>query len=784
MTPVEQESRPGDRLRPRGAVPPIIIILLILTVTFYWKLALTDQFTFLENPDLAYQVLPWYQFEARAMRRATLPLWDPFEWCGQSVLGQMQPGAAFPLNWPLFLAPFKDGHLNFTWVHLHFVFLHWLAAIFMYAFCRQMGSSRFAGIVAGAAFSFGGYLGTTPWPQMIEGALWIPLVFLFFHRMVEHGWGRAGVANASLCGAAMGLALLSGHHQAPLFTGLALAALALYFVLGKRSGGTAALCGVVVVFAFLIAAVQLLPAWEYGSRAYRWVADSPPVRMADTVPYLAQYKQGIFPLSFLGTLFSKAHLTNDPFVGFVCLSFAIFAVAAGWNRPQVRIYSILGLGALAYSAGYYSLLHGLVYTVAPLVDKARSPGHAIFVFQFAALTLAAQGIDLFLGPQQQRRAASRAAPGFSPAPVSGDPKNFSPDCDRWRSRIWKALVVIGLLSWASLYWLYLNQRYEKNPGDHVMLSSLVVFLLAAILYGFHRELVSGRTVRISLVLLLLFELSIASQFFFSHRDDAKRALYLKALSEHAGLMNFLKAQPRPFRFDVASPQDFPANLGDWEGLESTHGYLASVSADLYDFVGWDWDRSALLLNTVYVIAKQPTRAAQSEVFAGAGGWKIYRNEDAFPRAWVVHSIRAARDSQEAASIFRSADFDPGRETILIGAAAEVPALAPCREESRIEFIRRTIHRTTVRILSSCGGMVVFAEPAFPGWRARVDGTSAPLYAPFGALRGVVVPAGTHTIDLRYRPLSVYVGAVLSMVGLLACAGLVWRARSQTAAASR
>ena len=84
------------------------------------------------------------------------PLWDPYQWAGQPLVGQMLPGTAFPLNWPLFLAPLKQGYLDFAWVHRHFVLMHLLAAIFMYAFCSELGSGKFASIIAGSALSFGG----------------------------------------------------------------------------------------------------------------------------------------------------------------------------------------------------------------------------------------------------------------------------------------------------------------------------------------------------------------------------------------------------------------------------------------------------------------------------------------------------------------------------------------------------------------------------------------------------------------------------------------------------
>jgi hypothetical protein len=733
-----------------------VVVLLLLTLAFYWKLALTTQFTFLETPDLACQVLPWYQFEAKAFHSRVFPLWDPYQWSGQSVLGQMQPGAAFPLNWPLFLAPLRNGYLNFAWVHWHFVAMHLLAALFLFAFCRHLGSSRFASIVAGAAFSFGGYLGTTPWPQMFHGALWIPLVFLFFHRAVERGWGRAGLANASLAGAALGLAFLSGHHQAPILITLALAGVFLYFLATTEQPRwrLCALFGTTGLFAFLVGAGQLLPGLEYGAHAYRWVETAQPVQMQDTVPYLAVYNYGIFPLSFLGTVFPKAFLTTDPFLGFVCLSAAFFAVVAGWGERRTRIYAGVALGAVAYSAGHYSLFHGLVYSLIPFADKARSPATAIFVFQFAALTLAAQGLDLLFGPQQ---------PGW----------------ERWRSRILKTLVAIGLLSWALLFWLYLNLKFETNPGDHVILSSLVAFLLAAVLYGLHRGHVTARAARVSVVLLVMFELSITSYFFISHREDPKRTQYLKYLTQSRGLTDFLKKQPRPFRFDVASQTDFPANLGDWEGVESTRGYLASISSRLYDLMGWDWARATLLMNTVYVIAKEPARREQREVYADPSGWKIFQNEDAFPRAWVVEGVRAAADARQAAEWFRGG-LDARRETVLI-APEETPKLEGCPGEATVTLTWHGLHRIAAQVRTPCTRMVVFAEPGFPGWQARVDGRPATLYAPFGALRGVVVPGGVHMVEMVYRPWSVYAGAGLSLLGLVGCAVLVLSSR---AAASR
>ena len=55
----------------------------------------------------------------------------------------------------------------------------------------------------------------------------------------------------------------------------------------------------------------------------------------------------------------------------------------------------------------------------------------------------------------------------------------------------------------------------------------------------------------------------------------------------------------------------------------------------------------------------------------------------------------------------------------------------------------------------------FAAPK-GGDRQWVDGRSAKIEQAYGAVRGVVVEAGDHVIDMRYRPWSVFVGAAMSL----------------------
>ncbi|MCC6957387.1 MAG: YfhO family protein, partial [Anaerolineales bacterium] len=65
------------------------------------------------------------------------------------------------------------------------------------------------------------------------------------------------------------------------------------------------------------------------------------------------------------------------------------------------------------------------------------------------------------------------------------------------------------------------------------------------------------------------------------------------------------------------------------------------------------------------------------------------------------------------------------------------------------------------------------EVWYPGWTARLDGAPAPLARANYLFQAVPVPAGQHTLELRYRPLSFYGGAALSLAGL-ALLWVVWK----------
>jgi hypothetical protein len=180
-----------------------------------------------------------------------------------------------------------------------------------------------------------------------------------------------------------------------------------------------------------------------------------------------------------------------------------------------------------------------------------------------------------------------------------------------------------------------------------------------------------------------------------------------------------------------------------------------------------------MYGVAYTIAAGPAPDAGDEVFRGASGLKVYRR-DAFPRAWAVHELVRVKDRDEGNVVLGR---DPGSSQRKAHMVGQPPSVQTCTAPDTVQLIEHAPDRLAIRAEMACDGMVVLSDTFYPGWRARVDHRPAQIYEVNGAMRGVAVARGTHEITMRYRPVSVYLGAALTLLGILGAVTLaVWLPR--------
>ena len=706
------------------------LCVLFLVIGIFWKLVLTRQYTWLDTGDFVNQWMPWFQTASRAMRQGVFPMWDPFEWGGESLIGQMQPGVAYPFNWPFLLLCVKNGFLAIGALHWYFVLIHVLGALFFYALSRDLGRSRYASVFAAIVFACLAYMGTTDWPQLLNGAVWFPLIFLFFLRAFDPG---ARPEWTALSGACLGMAFLSGHHQAPVFISLTLIGCWLLLLQRHRAAGALRSAAVKLVLfgalAALVGAFQMLPAIEYGQHALRWVNVPNPVDWSTRVPYSVHEEFSLGPVSLLGIVIPGIALHTAPFIGWSATILVLVAAACCWADWRVRLFAAIAGGGLLFSLGMNNIFHGWIYALVPGVEKARNPSMAIVVFQFGAAVLAAFGFDA-LSLQHAR-------------------------CSSWLRRLRIPLIGAAALLAAVSIVLWIVQRNTILTQSGIMVSAFAALLLAALLYAAEHETIRPRTVHLFLFGILLFETGNVTGSNYQLRDNPQSRL--AQLRMHADIADWLKSRKEPVRVEV-DRESIAYNFGDWYGIDAFDAYLSSMTVDFFPVQGERWGRNLFGVN--YYLASKPRWPDQQEVFSSVSGLKVYRNPDALPRVWSVHRILPFQDNNG----LRSLGSDVTKTALLAGA---LPALEACPGEDRLTLASRRMNDLTIDAEMSCKGMVIAGESYFPGWRASVDDVSQPIYAADSLLRGVVVPAGKHRIVMSYRPFSVIAGFILTLTGFLA-----------------
>jgi hypothetical protein len=707
------------------------VLLLAITIGFFWKITLTRQYTWLDQPDLVDQVMPWLQFQASELHQGRIPLWDPRLMVGQPLVGQIQPGTLNPLNWLLFAAPLRDGFIALGTLNWYFVLIHYLGAFLFYRLCRDLKLSPAASLLAGCAFGLGGFVGIVTWPQILLSAVWMPLVLMLFLRVAR---GERPLSNAAWCGAVMGLSLLGTHHNVPVFFGVALGGLWVHFLVapGRQDRGLRVWAAALFALCFvLVASPQLLSAREFGELSVRWVGTSAPLTWEKRVPYFIHDQYSFYPNSVLGIVIPGIFRHTDPFLGLVVVCLASIGTFVRWERPAVRAFLGLAVWGLFFSLGSAFFLHGVLYAVLPGLEMARNPSMGIAVFHLGAIGLAAFGLDAC--------SVARKHYGKLVWPVAG----------------------LAALLLASVTLLTAVRPEKGQEYYHLTVTALAALVLACIFAAWSRSAISQAWASGLLILLMLMEFGNISTAGYKRLDEA---FGLKRLYQNRDIVRYLQTRSERVRVSVDS-QDIPYNFGDWFGLDQLSGYQPGMLSYLLD--GISNAQAQRLLSVGYHAGHAPEGNRQTEVFTGASGLKLYRDEGALPRVRSVHAVRTLPREADLAPAVADPASDPRNTVLLTGPA---PRLEACEGVDSLVIRSLTPNQITLDVRMACTGMVIVSDAWFPGWKAEVDGQSAEVFRAYGMIRGVVVGKGSHRLQMTYRPVTLYAGAGLALLGLLICVG--------------
>ena len=200
----------------------------------------------------------------------------------------------------------------------------------------------------------------------------------------------------------------------------------------------------------------------------------------------------------------------------------------------------------------------------------------------------------------------------------------------------------------------------------------------------------------------------------------------------------------------------PAKLQRYQDLIDK--YLNKEINGIYDALN-----SAGTLSDVeeYVEANTPILSALNTRYVVlAGDYPPVVNLGAIGNAWFVDSlVRVQTPSEEIESI---GNIDLGCTAVM---AADMPeGLDPGKpgENDAIELTDYTPNELRYRYSAETPRLAIFSEIYYPdGWKASVDGEEIDVLRADWTLRAALLPAGEHTLVMRFAPQSYKTGASVS-----------------------
>lgn len=760
-------------------LPDVLICLGILCILiFVFRGYIIDGKTD-ASPDTISQAAPFNKFSSTVTTEYNeKPLWIPHIFSGMpfQASGTIHDQYTFET---LMRAILPTGLFNALYgrITLHLL----LGGVSMFLLARALSLSRLAGLVAALIFLFNAHVMGTDHVNRIACFMHIPLVFFAAYRLFEtRQW-----IYMILLGGAFGSQLGSFHPQIAHYTGMMVGLYFVYTIINDLRDGkglqpvlmnTGMFAGALAL-AGMMAAILILPMQEYAEYSARNLAVG---GSAVNVPFATSWSfppmeilTFIIP-SFAGfggqTYWGAMPFTDYPnYLGVVSVLLAGLGFA--YNRNRLTIFLvILTVAALLVSFGrHLPPVSYLMLNFMPYFAKFRVPVMILILLQFAVALLAAYGVQALVDPVKSRITAllkplTLAAAGLfalvflltlAESSFQSAMTGLYQQADSTHG------ARQGLVANTNLHAQINALRFDMLMNDLWIL--VVVFAVAVgLIYLFLSQKIGIVLFSTGLVLLVLIDLLRTSDRLVDpqYEKGIPSAYYQKKAGDP--VIKALQQDNSLFR--IFPIDEFTTNEYTYFGFSSIGGYHAAklgIYQEMIDHVGFGSFAVLNMLNTKYLVSKQPLTGALLRPIIESEDGYLYQNVTALPRAYMVDSLKVITDKQAIFEELKSPLFNPAKYAILekdIGTT-----LGPV-DSASVQITNYTPHRIDIMVDTPASGLLVLSEVYYPaGWEAIIDGEPAEILKTNYILRSLVVPAGRHDITLTFQPSTFTIGNTLSRV---------------------
>lgn len=744
-----------------------------------------------------------------------IPQWSPWIEGGMPYIAAMHGDIFYPtalLRWIL------PTDVAMTW---EFIIHLFLCGLLTYLFLRAWRFGYWSALLGGVAYMLGGSIAGLASPGH-DGKLFVstllPAVLLALTRGIRDGrtyaWGLLAIL--------VGLAALSPHPQLLQYMLLAAGAYSLFLafttdaVMGKLDPKTAilrlGLAAVAVVVGLLISALQYMPLfayqpWSPRAAPHDWFT-------ATSFSYPIEEVLNWYWPQFTGLLDdywgrNGIHLHSDYF-GVVVLLIAGAAFGATPRKIFRRFWLWTGAISLLWAFGGNTPFYHIPMAIVPKTAYLRAPSTIIFITAFSVAMLVAIGLERILARQVSPKYAMGWAIGAGVFAILMSVGGYTTLANAVANSI--ASERYGPQASAAVEQLWAPRIQQNSTAALIDIWRAFFFaaLAAGLIWAMLMDRLKAKQAAIGLVALMAIDLWSIERLYWIFSPPASvifasdpAAEAIKADIRKTGVPG--RVLPAPFGSGIVSElgrtdRTFSGDKLWLDTLRVDSGYhgnelgayqrLVQLDSGQIRFSPQFWRHENVRYwytganDSLMTLLAAQLKVAPFTKLAGpvrnASGSMVYAYKIAAdnPPAWVATAIVKANQEQALGTVLNP-QFDPRTAAIVDTSMHDVAGVhlesapAPAQATARVTSFAPGAIDVTLSQPATAGQALVVSENYYPGWKATVDGKTAPTALMNYNLIGVPLPDGAKSIQLRFTDAAYEKGKGVTLVALLlAVAGLV------------
>lgn len=514
-----------------------------------------------------------------------------------------------------------------------------------------------------------------------------------------------------------------------------------------------------------------------------------------------QQKEGILAAapSYIG---EQPFLLGTVYFGAGFIFLFILALFIVKGRQRAWILGVIVLSLIISWGRHFEIVTGFLFDYFPLYNKFRTPSMALAISGIAIPLLGMLGLHKIISGEVEKADLQKALK-FTIYIAGG---------------LMLLLFLYGFLNdwigpkdaqyqnqknspWAidAIYEALLDDRKGRYMTDW-FISTLVMAVTAFLVWSHNRGKMAITSLTIILGVVFLADMWHVSKRYLSNDDFASERDYQKNFLATPADQAILQDQEPHYRVVNVTKNPWTDGMTCYHH-ENVGGHHAAKLQRYQDLIENALSTQLGKLNGALMqqgerIVMNPGQAGQLPVYnmlntkyyivqANTPGGAVL-NPAACGNAWFVQNIQKAASADEEMQAL--AAFNPVN-TAIVSQEFESELYNYSFGKSGNANITLTEFSPNQLKYSSSNqedGLAVFSEIYYPnGWEAFIDNEPAEVYRVNYVLRAMKIPAGDHTIEMRFEPSSFSTGRNISLAGsilfVLFAAGMIYYSRKQNEA---